>query len=98
MQDYKLTSNIKACQKLKSSSDVITHDKILAFEVTKISFLTLQKLKQLHFTKSHLCEKMYKMVVLLWILFPRQFGYMHEKIQIIWNCTTYRKKIVSRKK
>jgi len=72
--------------------------KILAFELTKILFLTLRKNGQLHFTSSHLYEKMSQMVVTLWIHSSWQVGYMLEKNQIIWNCTTYRKKIVSRKK
>jgi len=38
------------------------------------------------------------MVVALWIHSSRQVGYMLEKIQTIWNYTTYRKKIMSRKK
>jgi len=38
------------------------------------------------------------MVVRLWIHPSRQVGYMNARFQIIWNCTTYRKKIVSRKK
>jgi len=71
--------------------------KIIAFEVTNILYLALQKKEQLHFTRSHLYEKMYKMVVLLWIHSLRQVGYMLENFQIIWNCTTYREKIVSRK-
>jgi len=68
------------------------------FELAKIIFLTLRKNRQLHFTRSQLHEKTTKMVVLLWINSSRQVGYMLEEIQIIWNCTTYRKKIVSRKK
>jgi len=40
---------------------------------------------------------MSKMVVTLWIHFLRQVGYMLKKVQIIWNSTTCRKKIVSRK-
>jgi hypothetical protein len=40
---------------------------------------------------------MSKMVATLWIHSSSQVGYMLENFQIIWNCTTYRKKIVSRK-
>jgi len=46
----------------------------------------------------HKLEKMSKIVVLLRILFPRQVDYMLKIFHINWNCTTYRKKIVSRKK
>jgi len=42
--------------------------------------------------------KMSKMVVTLWIHSSKKVGYMLENFQIIWNCPTYRKKIVSRKK
>jgi len=43
-------------------------------------------------------EKMSKMdVVLLWIHFLRQVGYMLENFQIFWNYTTHGKKIVNRK-
>jgi len=52
--------------------------KILAFEVAKILFLSLQKPGQLHFTSSHWYEKMYKMVVTLWIHSSSQVGYMLE--------------------
>jgi len=38
------------------------------------------------------------MVGALWIHSLGQVGYMLEKIKTIWNCTTYRKKIMSRKK
>jgi len=53
--------------------------KILAVEVTKILFVGQQKNEQLHFTRSHLYEKMSKMVVLLWIHSSRQVGYILEK-------------------
>jgi len=72
--------------------------KILAFQLTKIIFLTLPKTGQLHFTSLHWYEKMPQMVVILWILYSRQVGYMLEKFQIIWNCKIYKKKIVRRKK
>jgi len=64
----------------------------------KIPFLALQKTGHLHFTSSHLYEKMSKMAVILWINSSRQVGYILENFQIIGNCTTYRKKIVSRNK
>jgi len=52
--------------------------KILAFEFTKVHFLTLWKSRQLHFTRSHLYEKMSKMVVHLWIHSSKQVGYILE--------------------
>jgi len=70
--------------------------KIFASEWTKRN-LALRKTWQLHFTRSHLHEKMSMLVVLLWIHSSRHVGYMLEKFEIIWNCPTYRKKIVSRK-
>jgi len=66
--------------------------KILAFELTKIHFLALVKTEKLHFIRSHLYEKRFKMVVTLWIPSSRQISYMLENFQIIWNCTIYRKK------
>jgi len=48
------------------------------FEVTKILLLALQKTRQLHFTSSHLYEKMSKMVVILWIHSSSQVGYRLE--------------------
>jgi len=66
--------------------------KILGFEVTKFLFSALQKTTQLHFTRSHLYEIMFKMVVTLWIHSSKQVGYMLEKFRIIWNCTICRKK------
>jgi hypothetical protein len=69
---------------------------ILAFKFTEIIFWALQKTGQLHFRSSFFYEKRTKMVVLLWIIFPIQVGHVLEKFQIIWNCTTYRKKIESR--
>jgi len=53
---------------------------------------------QLHFTSSHLYEKISKMVVLFHFHSSRQVGYMLENFQIIWNCKTYGKNIVSNKK
>jgi len=44
----------------------------------KSIFLALRKNGQ-HFTSSHLYEEMSKMVVILWIHFSRQVGYMLEK-------------------
>jgi len=41
---------------------------------------------------------MSKIVVLIWIHSSRQVAYMLGKIQIVWNCTIHRKKIVSGKK
>jgi len=76
----------------------LTTFKILAFEVTKILFGALQKIKQMHFIRSHLYEKMSKVVVILWIPSSKQFGYKLENFKIIWNCVTNRKKIISRKK
>jgi len=61
--------------------------KILVFEVTKIFWEALQKIGQLHFTRSHLYEKMSKIVVNLWIHSSRQVGYILEIFLIIWNCT-----------
>jgi len=72
--------------------------KILACDLTIILFLALRKTGQLHFTRLNFHEKMSKIVVLLCIQSSSQVNYMLEKFQIIWNCTTYRKKIVSRKK
>jgi len=43
-------------------------------------------------------EKVPKIVVLLFIHSSRQVGYILENFQIIWNCTIYREKIVSKKK
>jgi len=68
------------------------------FEVAKSLSLALQKTGQLHFTRSHSYEKMSEIMVLLWIHSSRQIGYMLEIFEIIWNCTTYKKKILSRKK
>jgi len=72
--------------------------KIFSDRSDKNLSLALQKTGQLHFTRSHLYEKMSKMVVTLWIPPSRQVSYMHEKFQIIWNYVAYRKKIVRRKK
>jgi len=47
--------------------------------------------------KAHLYEKMSMLVVLLWIHSSRQVGYMLEIFRSFENCTTYRKKILSRK-
>jgi len=49
-------------------------------------------------TSSFFYEIMSKMVVLLWVLFPRQVGCMLEKFHIISNYKTYKKKKISRKK
>jgi len=70
---------------------------MLGFEGAKIIFLAFQKIRQLHFIRSHLYKKVSKMVVILWNHYLWQVGYMLENFQVIWNCTTYRKKIVSRK-
>jgi len=51
-----------------------------------------------HYTRSHLYEKIFMLVVLFWIHSSRQVRYMLGKFQIIWNCITYMKIIVSRKK
>ena len=61
-------------------------------------FFAFQKIGQLHFKMFDLYEIMSKMVVTLWIHFSIQLGYMLENFQIIWNCTTYMKIFVSRKK
>jgi hypothetical protein len=56
--------------------------KILTFEVTKISFFALhKKTGQQHFRRSHLYEKMSKMVVHLWIHSSRQVGYVLENFR-----------------
>jgi len=72
--------------------------KILALESTKIHFLAVQKIKHFHFTSSYLYEKLSMLLVLLRIHGSSQVSYMLENFQIIWNCTTYRKKIISRTK
>jgi len=51
------------------------------FELTKILLLALQKIGQLHFKRSHLYEKIFKMVVTLWIHSLAQVGYMLEKFK-----------------
>jgi len=82
-------------QNKKSSSSknfFLVDCKILAFELTIILFLSLWNTTQLHFTRSHVYEKMAKRVVTLWIDSWSQVGYMLENFQIIWNCITYRKK------
>jgi len=48
--------------------------------------------------KATFVGKISKLVVTLCIHSSRQVAYMLEKFEIIWSCTTYRKKIVSRKK
>jgi len=50
--------------------------------VTKSLLGALQKIGQLHFTRSHSYEKMSEMVVLLWIS-SRQVGYILEIFEII---------------
>jgi len=71
---------------------------VTTLQLKKILLGAHQKTGQLHFARSHLYEKMSMLVVLLWIYFSRQVGYMLEQTQIIWNCSTYRTKIVNRKK
>jgi len=58
-----------------------------------ILFLSFQKTRQLHFTRPHSYEKMSKMVVLPWIHFSNQVGYMLQKFYMIWNWRIYRKKL-----
>jgi len=60
--------------------------KILVFELTKYFSWPFENW-QLHFTRSHLYENIFQMVVLIWIHSSRQVDYVLEKIQIIWNCT-----------
>jgi len=65
----------------------------MSFQIHKNHFFDLTKNWATTLTSSHLYEKMSKIVVLLWIHSSRQVGYMLEKIQIIWNYITYRKKM-----
>jgi len=63
----------------------------MSFQIHKNPFWGLAKNRQLHFTSSHLYEKMPQMVVLLWIFSSSQVSYMLENFQIIWNCTCRKK-------
>jgi len=72
--------------------------KILAFDVIKIFLRTLQKNWAATLHKVTFVWKNVQNHGALGIHFSSQVGYMLEKIQIIWNCTTYRKNIISRKK
>jgi len=72
--------------------------KIFVFEVTKIFWGGLAKNQVAALHKVTFDEKMFMLVVLLWIHSSSQVGYMLENFEIIWNRTTNRKEIVSRKK
>jgi len=74
-----LYTSLKRCG--KNFRNFLVDCKILAFVLTNIIFWALQKRGQLHFTRSHLYEKMSKMVVTLWIHSSSQVGYKLEKFK-----------------